>query len=164
MSAKRRATSQAGPAARAAAMAFGGGMGSVPWRPWSRGPANITRRLTVPRSAATLAYYGRNMKYADPMQRMHRNTDAYYGPGRYHRRRRTYRRRYHRRGSTRYRGRGGFWGDAWKGIKKVAKVALPIAAQFLPGPLGMAARVGMQFLPQNDPYNQDEGNIKKNIN
>ena len=95
------------------------------------------RRQKIPLSAATHQHYGASRKLATNAQMQSRDADGYYGPGRYHRRRRTTHRRRrigHRRRGYGYRGRGGFFGKLWGGVKKyAAPIAMGVADRYTGG-------------------------------
>nr|QKV51118.1 putative capsid protein [Crucivirus sp.] len=118
--------------ARSASMSGGGG-GAAPFH---RGGQYGYIKYRVPRSAQTRELYGVNLRYATPTQKQNRWQDSYSGPGRYHKRSYRGRRRHIRRGHYRYRGRGGFFGDLWSGVKKGLSVVAPIAEGFLPPAYG----------------------------
>lgn len=109
------------------------------------GKAYIKRVVT--RDAGTFHKYGANYKLADKVQRQNRYQDGYVGAGSYKRRgrkRRMTRRHYG------YRGRGGFFGDLWGGIKNVGRAVLPMAEQFLPAKYQGLANAANTLLDTGD--------------
>ena len=100
--------------------------------PYTRGGEYGFRKYKIKRTPATYAKYGASSRFATPVQKQARFIDGYSGLGAYHRRKRHYSRRHRTHHGYRYRGRGGFWGDVWGGIKKGVAVATPLVGGFLP--------------------------------
>lgn len=109
-------------------------------------PGKAYVKKVVQRDAHTYQKYGANYKLADKVQRQNRYQDGYIGAGSYRRRgrRRVTRRHYG------YRGRGGFFGDLWGGIKSVGRAVLPVAEQFLPAKYQGLANAANTLLDTGD--------------